>query len=403
MPAPDREPRRRAFAALACLASLALTSSAQPALAEEVDPFVTLPGWTVERTWEVEDLPPIRDQLNFGTCFANAAATVLQVEWCRANKRRCSTLAPGEMLSPIDLARFTEMMVHTKELDRRPEDEATHQAFVRKVLGEGRLTRADFPGVQLSGGDGFAVLLGASKVRDVALEGCVNTERLLGPTRKLEADGLLEGGDHVADLAAAAYERVKVSGQCRTAARCQGDVVRGAIATVSRYFDVEGGEATIRRALAQPDRWRFLEGIAIPERCVAPGRTTRLPPGMKWRKIEHDGTALNMEERTVAWLLRKAVVRGHLALYEGVCYAQGQPTRENCAMNDHAVVVSGLRKVCRGKECRWAVRVMNSWGPRWQREHDDGWVDLRAMVEQSTIGRSRFTTHWVQPTNFFKD
>ncbi len=49
----------------------------------------------------------------------------------------------------------------------------------------------------------------------------------------------------------------------------------------------------------------------------------------------------------------------------------------------HGAVISGIKEVCYSetKNCVTMIKLHNSWGENWQRDHDDGWIEARPLIE----------------------
>jgi len=89
---------------------------------------------------------------------------------------------------------------------------------------------------------------------------------------------------------------------------------------------------------------------------------------------------------------------------DGVCVLRDEAT--GVCKGKHSFVISGYKELCpdNKKECspeerRYLVKVHNSWGEDWQKDHNDGWVDAMPIIEninddKSTIGIA--TISWLK-------
>jgi len=81
---------------------------------------------------------------------------------------------------------------------------------------------------------------------------------------------------------------------------------------------------------------------------------------------------------------------------------EGETAKKNEIMGDacsgHAVVVSGMKKVCRNKnDCKTLIKIHNSYGKDWQDNHNEGWVDAEPILKASITGDFRNSFNWIQP------
>ena len=72
-------------------------------------------------------------------------------------------------------------------------------------------------------------------------------------------------------------------------------------------------------------------------------------------------------------------------------------TLKQCT-DGHAVYVVGYKKMCgKGNTCVDVIRVINSWGTKWQEDHDDGWVMAKPLLNRGFYEKDSIEWAYLMP------
>lgn len=137
----------------------------------------------------------------------------------------------------------------------------------------------------------------------------------------------------------------------------------------------------------------FLYKAILPQECLTEDKMASVPDFALYSYPEYPATYTqkNLSDKIESILLN------NIPLEMSICTVESAPTA--CPAGEgHSIVLYGIREACSSvaEDCRTMVRVKNSYGWGWQRDNNDGWVDLETLTKAS-MGLSNFSNiAWMQ-------
>jgi len=336
----------------------------------------------VETELTARSMPPIYDQSGFPICYAMAATTLLQQEYCRQRNEDCKLLPPDKRISPFEM-----------------------------VAGQYAINNRNALGLNFDRG-GSPVAAANYLARDrgtIRTAACHNFEYI---ARKFPSplegftDSQLTQIRGVLNKIREQYEIKKSGGEACIS--CVSSVL-------AEYFDVRLTDDQLKSAMAATSFERALYDIFLgscnktiivsktAERRVdaykdAMAKGSSDSSSWKGGSVQGDTPSLHRfpareqsaiddilglphKERTELVLkhIKRVLAKNRPVGIEG-CVAY----KNNACIGDHAFVIGGYRKVCNTRgECIDSLQIINSWGQGWQDRYDNGWIDARYLLDNT--------------------
>lgn len=316
---------------------------------------------------EVQNMPKITSQDGLGICYAHVAATMLQTENCRILKQNCASLSPTETFSPLDLTRY-----------HRPQDGAT-----------GR--RRDYKNLKFDGGDIHnAIIIGGLMVGGAASEECVSLDKLLSQ---------YDNREDAVELQAQMWERLKTkyeetkklaNGIDPNCTSCLDNIYATAAAETEEEFgqnlNLAVSNISLARAFARDTLGEFLDRVTGASKCNKTSQLVKFAnPEQKYSFFPTTDSA---SPEVVKNKIRDVLKGGRPVSLGNLCLGQ-EPPNKCAAGNSHGVVIAGYREICTPSgSCRYAFKVVNSWGKTWQERNNDGWMDGETILKHTHIKKN---------------
>ncbi|WP_413576478.1 hypothetical protein ACLVWU_00390 [Bdellovibrio sp. HCB290] len=327
-----------------------------------------------------ESLPPKTTIDTFGICFAASAATVLNYEMCKQSSiKDCSRLPESKQVSTIGIARY--------EADAIP----------------GSLPKFDESYEQLKiGGSGGKVLSYASRMMKIPTEECASLARITSKIPVETANDAVRAQQEIWNSLESDYEgyRKAVAEKCDS---CAANFYASAIETVSKGIKLEedqlvdpnmrNDQARILEAFKKDTYQKALNQLLYPKSCSESGVTLPNKNGVKvglfpQDEVIKDGEALVPKIKEIL-LTKKPVI------LDGICVVDCGTKKPGY----HSVVIAGYKKICpkgdtQQKNCREALKIINSVGAGWQAAHNDGWVEAKSLMKNVKVDKGNLA--WLE-------
>lgn len=303
----------------------------------------------------VPNMPAIRDQHQAPLCYTYAAAVLIEHAICREDHLDCKALSSERRPSVLDLSKFA---VDVKTIGRgiAPTDA---REYPKTIVTTATIDRTLLPLVVL---DNLFTSGGM-----IAKESCAPAEQYFARDPEL----LQRLAFHWV-----AHERLRRTNRVSAAEYA-------ASASLEIEALVQNSSASdLIAAFGAKSQGEYFYQVLVPKKCARAANVVQFYTANK--QLEY--WPRNGEVAQYATSLRtiKGVLTTKVPVVLSVCTLR-QATKE-CANEDgsetraHAIAVSGFRRACKESQCIDALKVHNSWGETWQREHGDGWVDARDLL-----------------------
>ncbi len=337
-------------------------------------------------------LPPKTTIDTFGICYGASAATVLNYEMCKQGKiSDCSKLPESQQISTLGIARYAGQAVKGGFDDY---DDSYNQlpGFNMKV------TDAKKKGIVISGAK---VLSAAADMDKMPTEKCVSLSRIASKIPVASANDAVEAQAKIWSDLKAAYDgyRQALTDKCED---CASKYYSAGMDAVNKGLKLEDDQLVdpnlkndqmkLLQAFKEDTYEKALNTLLYPKECSEKGISLPDPTKVK---VEHfpqkekiaNGYGLIDKIKEILKSKKPAVL-------DGICVwdCGNQPKY-------HSAVVAGYRKICpKGdvaqKNCREAIKVINSAGAGWQAAHNDGWVDAKSLLKNVTVVEGSLS--WLQ-------
>jgi len=356
----------------------------QLAVAEDAIPgIVPIDASKATSKLMVQDMPAVTTQGGMPICFAAVASVLLDKENCRffeqqcrkkggqdcANK--CATVAATGKFSPLGLADYGFSITDEQG------DDIPQPRFA-------------------NGGHPVNVLQLVSYLTESApSDSCMSVDSLF---RDRPGHGAtLVQVEALAALRKRYQQYQKRKKQC---GECAARYFKTAAAETNKAFNLGKRDEDMLRAFDQDTEENFLSKLFRPVICNRASKRTYLEnsenlviKGLPEMSLKDAKTTYKESIATIRQVLGD---QRPLAL-ANVCLQNKPPKRFKSCTNPHAFVVSGYASVCdaRGKNCKDALRIQNSWGQAWQDSISvknaagqwvatDSWIEAKPLLDRST-------------------
>ncbi|MDH4609826.1 hypothetical protein [Pseudomonas sp. BN102] len=310
---------------------------------------------------QIENMPRTTNQQGFGNCFAHSAAMIFNFYACRSHGIDCPSAPTGLLASTLDMTRFGSM----------PDGEPDYPSSYSRI-DEG-------------GSGALALHISTVLVGTVASEACFPSQTLykdmVATDQTLTQDQLLMQRNNLERLKEF-YEAYR--GIVPPCADCPLDDV-GPVLEFSQLSNAQPTAEQLYRALGEASFGAFLERAIFPEPCSeTEGRAHfEFKDSMVFNFYPRAEKQRNYASVMAA--IKKSIRANNPVLLQNVCVKEEGESCFKGDENGHSVVIYGYRRMCADDEieCYDALRIKNSWGEQWQREHDDGWVAAGEMLDST--------------------
>ncbi|MFA6239186.1 MAG: hypothetical protein WC635_17740 [Bacteriovorax sp.] len=141
----------------------------------------------------------------------------------------------------------------------------------------------------------------------------------------------------------------------------------------------------------------FLYKSLLPAQCLEESKILNIPAFKTRTYPGYNGKpdADSLSRKIIS------VLEANIPLEMSIC--TGRDFNGACLKDTgHSIALFGLKEVCSYKtnECRQMVKVKNSYGNTWQRQNNDGWVDLSSLVENSLLYEKNNNISWLEKPGF---
>ena len=299
----------------------------------------------------VETMPATLDQGGLPFCYAATAALLANEFKCFTyGNKRCEEVPVQEKVSLWDLARYA----------RRLSTKADQSS------------RESYKGVQY-GGSSYRTLLQLWYVDTVVPMSCVpeNFSQIGADRSAIAESGLWKNLEKFHKSLAGAGVTLAVAGQ------------------IKAEYQLNQSAEVIQTALSHANWEVALEELLIPAKC-RDDFYSQLSMGSKFDKpyffpLENEKTTY----KNTLTKLRELVCERKRPVSVDFCVADQKKFKSSakCASAGlfHAVVVEGYREMCdsSGTKCVPSVKVRNSWGEKWQKDNNEGWIDAKTFLDST--------------------
>lgn len=289
---------------------------------------------------EIYPMSPVRNQGEIGLCYAFAAASLLEHYRCKELGSSCS--GPNDIMSILDVASFEENG--------------------DKTLKEG--------------GTPQFILVNIAKERRIAKEKCAPYSSLQAKIRSFDRtyEGEIAGWQFLSEgWRYLQYQKnLADKNQCIP---CMAKNIKCLFPNMKTPLDQI--EAALKDAKKVES---FLYKTIIPEHCIDRSEALDIPKF----EVSSFPTYLDKDSLGASALENKIekLLSSKIPMQISICTFKA--SNDRCA-SAHAVVLHGFKEVCNElkNECKKMVKVKNSYGEEWQKQYNDGWVDLQLLVKSS--------------------
>lgn len=303
---------------------------------------------------EIFPSTPVKSQDGVGLCYGFAATSLLEHYRCKELDIPCTD--SKDILSSLDVTSYEE---------NRSE----------KILKEG-------------GMPSFILHNIANSNRKLAREECASFSSLIHEiifenkkykSEKIGWDFLSQGWNN--------FKSRKIQGKSNDCITCMADNIKAALVNIKTPSE------QIKEALDKSNSAEeFLFRTLLPVHCLQEKETLEIPPFVvktfpTFRDPQDDQSLQNK----VMSLLNSGT-----PLEINIC---SNKNKEDCG--GHAVTLFGLKEVCSKvhKDCKKMVKVKNSYGNSWQQQTNDGWVELKTLIESSINYNRGNNLVWIEKPN----
>ncbi|WP_408096545.1 hypothetical protein ACJVC5_16020 [Peredibacter sp. HCB2-198] len=321
-------------------------------------PYYTAPEGFEETSGtrkEISPNTPIKAQDGIGVCYGFSATSLLEHYRCKELALNCND--PRERLSSLDVTSY----------------------YQKGELEEG--------------GNAFRIFSNLEQMKNprIALEECAKFSDLVYRIN-MGNYSYTEEEKNGWNLLAQKWNEYKGIGITRN------DCVNCLVESIKKELtNLQTPAEQIREAFVNArDLNDFLYRSILPKKCLSPEETVSIP------KFKPNNFPLYNEKLTPESLNKKiqSLLLSDIPVEMGIC-TQPLEDKTKCAHGSaHSVALFGIKEVCQGRDCRAMVKVKNSYGMSWQRQFDDGWIDLNTLVESSIVLTKFQNISWLERPGF---
>lgn len=317
--------------------------------------FIPISGnFTLSEKTEVSNMPRVRSQDGLGICYAMAASTLFDFEYCRRKKNAdCKNAPDNKKVSPLSLAALAE----------------DPQKLREKVMSGNKNALTYTEQISIGGSVSTAIFNVLNNTEAISTEQCASLDLIFNIKTTSEL---------------AQIENVQKLNEKFSAIKNKNiDCVDCIADEINKMFPFMGSKEQIKLAFGEVDFEHFLYKLAIPPKCTQDENLLlfsklvadlfQYPNTNELKNI----TRLEDKRKLFKDKIKSILASGRpLAIAEACVEDDKSPLDQSPCKQPHSVVVSGFAKACdsRGKNCKDVIKIQNSWGEKWQSENSDGWL-----------------------------
>jgi len=311
----------------------------------------------------VSNIPPLRAQGALGICYAHAAATLMEAEDCKIqNIKDCKKINDKDRYAAMGLAEFGGPVLNGND------SPFTYE--IREGGSIGMVTQR------------IALDIGYS-----ASESCLSYEKIFkfipNVANQLNTLQYLnkiyeDFKKHCLNCKSEDYEKPEYK---KVAQRLKNKIYDELKLNITDYGQPRSDQ-NIWNAFTTESYEKFLYELLKDKQC---NRMANVAVFMAHGKVSvqfypiDDKVKGNYNESIAT--IKKVLLLGRPIGLSNICI--DETPRKDCS-NYHALVINGYRKTCNNKnQCIDAVKVINTWGQKWQDDHDDGWLNAKLLLDSS--------------------
>lgn len=330
----------------------------------------------------IQNMPRVRNQGALPLCSGYTAATIAQKKACDSRKDKypdCGNIPPEKEISPMSMVAWGR--------DIKADTDITNTLFFNRLS----LNGDKYSSVQ--------ALYNSHKSFSFEPESCFSIDKLAD--KYSLADNILPKsmraefnvrtaeryGKLISDIEHL-YMLNKKKKEQKDLSLCESCFSNQLNEMLGTHTDAED----VAYALERPEFDQFLHAVIYPY-CRRLYIVTGKPRSFGYFPTKE--VASNTRREDYLPKIKAILASGKPVAIDDVCIARNTGTDKCTSL--HSFVIAGYKQVCSplGK-CRDAIKVHNSWGEKWQREHDDGWLDWESIMMNITDPQKIGTMGWLE-------
>ena len=310
--------------------------------------FLRIPKYDeIRNQYEIEDMPRYRDQDKVGFCSAFAASVALDKAYCETNGIKCSEASDEHRVSVLQLSTFSYTPRGTVDGSYSNPFETISMATKKAVLRN----EAECPFERLVAGIPTKPGFDKEDSHEMAWLKLLND---------WESFAKIDEGDPVA---VKKFIASSISGPDG----------------VLNNFNLNKTPNEVLEAFKKPSAQQMYECLFIK---YADLREWDVPLHLGLAYYPPSGVTGNYAATIKE--VKKRINFDVPVLVSRYFVNTDYPTAfKNRNVMLHAFAISGYREVRHGEKWLEMVKVHNSWGERWQRKNDGGWVDAKSLLDRT--------------------
>ncbi|HDX4047997.1 TPA: hypothetical protein ROG05_000338 [Enterobacter soli] len=340
----------------------------QPAFCEQGFERVPSGYKTAEgSTLEITNLPKRRSQGSAPICYASVAASIIDYEYCKANNiTDCSLLSDDKRVSMIDLSRYNHDLPENVDIS----------------------DRFNYEGLSDKGSSAVYVIDVARRTQQVAKESCA-PESAINFYEDGRAESVIKGLK-IKEMLKLMYEGYQEkTKQDKTQAENYANAAANFILAEINLLTLQ---KDVVNAFKESSFEKFTDMVYVPDICWDIKNQLDIKRNWEIGQSEKMNYAKSIDK------IKELLKNKNLPVL-GICAEEPLKSKvmKQCSAG-HSVYVAGYRKMCgKGNTCVDVIRVINSWGTKWQEDHDDGWVMAKPLLNRGFYEKASIEWAYLTP------
>ena len=299
----------------------------------------------------IDNVPPIKNQLNYGLCVPMAVSSQLEAYKCKELLMDCRNIKPEHQYSVLELSREkTDLLDHNYiKLNDGNNSLRLYEELKKKIDRYGKLS--------------------------VLTDACFPLNIIPLKEGQTYQETVQEGMDYVKRN----YQRHQSMEDCGPCSHAKRDIAKN----IKEYLGLDTSVEFILNKLSMKSFDQFLSELLRSRKCPDNIKNTSVVP-FEISSYDSHSNFLSVEDGINK--IRNILKSGN-TFSLGFC---ARPRKSNgqyrCgstfSKNGHETLVNGIKDVIMPNgQRKTMVRFHNSWGQEWQDNNCDGWVDLNNLLE----------------------
>lgn len=310
--------------------------------------YIAQPGGS----FEVNNMSPTKSQDGIGLCYGFSSTSLLENYRCRELKLNC--LDPAQHLSPLDVSSYF--------LNRDPRS-IQEAGNANTLLNNFRHSRKKLASENCAK---YSSLVYKASKEFKASEG-QGWKLLVDSWNQFKNKNIFQKAQQVSCVVGSLKLQI-------TGLQTPADQIEDAFLTATSLEN-------------------FLFKAIMPTQCLEEDKLVSIPD---FAINSYPAFQEKYNEETLANKI-ESVLLNNIPLEMMICTEEA--AKNSCPQGKgHSIVLQGIRESCSAitEDCRTMVRVKNSYGWGWQRDNNDGWVDLQTLTKASMVISSFNNITWLQ-------